>query len=46
MPYALRFMIDKDIVGMGWVSLNGGSYRIVETKDKVSRCQLELFVHH
>jgi len=21
MPYALRFMIDKDIVGMGWLKL-------------------------
>lgn len=38
MPYALRFMIDKDIVGMGWVSLSGGLYNIVESKKKVSRC--------
>ena len=30
MPYALRFMIDTDIVGMGWVRLKGGKYNIEE----------------
>jgi DNA polymerase delta subunit 1 len=25
-PYALRFMVDKDIVGMGWFKINAGQY--------------------
>ena len=28
MPFALRFMIDRDIVGMGWVKLKGGKYKM------------------
>ena len=29
MPFALRFMIDKDIVGMGWIRLKGKYYSII-----------------
>lgn len=25
-PFALRFMIDKGIVGMGWMKVEGGGY--------------------
>ena len=32
MPFALRMMIDKDIVGMGWVGLEGGKYKITVDK--------------
>ena len=31
MPYALRFMIDKDIVGMGWIRIAGGQYKLEST---------------
>lgn len=44
MPFALRFMIDKDIVGMGWIRLLGGKYK--EAPLRHSRCQLELDVDH
>jgi DNA polymerase delta subunit 1 len=26
MPFALRFMIDNDIVGMQWIQIQGGKY--------------------
>ena len=28
MPFALRFMIDKNIVGMNWLKLPAGSFTI------------------
>lgn len=31
-PYALRFMIEYDIVGMGWIELNNYSIRENELK--------------
>ena len=30
MPYALRFMIDKGIVGMGWIKIPAGLFKIRE----------------
>jgi DNA polymerase delta subunit 1 len=38
-PYILRFMIDKEIVGMGWFRVNPG-YTIVDKK--MTMCQLEI----
>jgi DNA polymerase delta subunit 1 len=39
MPYALRFMIDKNIVGMGWVKLIGGHYSTnLDPKTMQSKC--------
>ena len=46
MPYALRFMIDKNIVGMGWVRLIGDRYRKTNDSKKLSFCQIELVVKH
>eukprot|EP00474_Spongospora_subterranea_P000728 CRZ01186.1 hypothetical protein [Spongospora subterranea] len=37
--FDMRFMIDADLVGGGWVQCCGGSYHAVE--DPVSSCQLE-----
>ncbi len=28
LPYALRFMIDNSVVGMSWIRLNKGTYRM------------------
>lgn len=39
-PYLLRFMIDKDIVGMGWYRIN--KFKVVPKKDKSTRCQAEI----
>jgi DNA polymerase delta subunit 1 len=38
MPYALRFMIDRQIVGMGWVKLAGGHFKVRPEAKKLSRC--------
>lgn len=42
MPFALRFMIDRDIVGMGWLHVKKDSYDIKEPQ--TSRCQIEIQV--
>lgn len=44
MPFALRFMIDRDIVGMGWVRLE--QYKIREKEKMTSRCQIEVDVEY
>jgi DNA polymerase delta subunit 1 len=28
LPYALRFMIDNQVVGMSWIKIPAGKYRI------------------
>lgn len=35
MAYALRFMIDKRIVGMGWVTLKGNSYQVIDEDSRM-----------
>ncbi|GJE91144.1 delta DNA polymerase [Phanerochaete sordida] len=42
--YVLRFMIDAKIVGMNWVEVPAGKYKILQEKDKKSHCQLEIAV--
>lgn len=42
MPYALRFMIDREIQGMSWVEVKADKYSIVPPRDKVSHCQIEV----
>ena len=46
--YALRFMIDCDIAGGGWVELPPGSYVYQPPGHhaKQSHCQLEAHVHY
>ena len=41
----MRFMIDKDIVGMGWVKLQKGKFDIIPQVDKLSFCQIELSIN-
>lgn len=37
-PFALRFMIDKDIGGMSWVSLASKSFKLRKSSEKISSC--------
>ena len=37
--FPLRFMVDRDIVGMSWVKVEYGKYRI--SKNPISNCQIE-----
>ena len=45
MPYALRFMIDTGIVGMSWLTVSKGKYRVRKPSEKDSHCQLEIDIH-
>ncbi len=42
--FALRFMIDKNMVGGCWVQLNKSTYRIPNIPK--TNCQIELIAHH
>ncbi|KAG2070221.1 hypothetical protein BDR04DRAFT_1100449 [Suillus decipiens] len=42
--YTLRFMIDTKVVGMNWIEIPAGQYKLVSEKDKKSTCQIELRV--
>ncbi|KAG1741100.1 DNA polymerase family B-domain-containing protein [Suillus lakei] len=42
--YTLRFMIDTKVVGMNWIEIPAGQYKLVSEKDKKSTCQIELKV--
>ena len=43
LPYIMKFMIDKNIVGMGWLKLKAGGYK--QTESTLSSCQIELEVN-
>jgi DNA polymerase delta subunit 1 len=40
--YALRFMIDCNIVGCNWIELPAGTYRQRSVKSQLSWCQIEV----
>ena len=42
--FALRFMIDKDIVGASWVKCPAGKYKLIDENKKQSQCQIELIM--
>jgi DNA polymerase delta subunit 1 len=44
LPYALRFMIDNEIVGMSWIRVRAGRYRLRERADKLCNTQYEIDV--
>jgi DNA polymerase delta subunit 1 len=44
LPYALRFMIDNEIVGMSWIRVPKGKYRVRERADKHCNTQYEIDV--
>ena len=41
-PFVLRFMIDEDICGAGWLTLPKGTYEF--RKDKLTNCQVNICV--
>ncbi|KAG0130707.1 DNA polymerase family B-domain-containing protein [Tuber indicum] len=43
--YVMRFMVDTMIPGMSWVEVPAGEYRLVDTREKLSNCQIEAKVH-
>jgi DNA polymerase delta subunit 1 len=44
MPFALRFMIDNDIVGMQWCQFEKAKYKLRSPSSKMSTCQFEFDV--
>lgn len=46
MAFALRFMIDKGISGMSWVTLPKGTFEIIPLNRTVSTCQTEIAINH
>ncbi|AMD21716.1 HFL140Wp [Eremothecium sinecaudum] len=44
--YTLRLMIDCGIVGMSWLTLPKGKYKMVAEQNKVSTCQLEVSIDY
>lgn len=41
LQYVLRFMVDKEIVGMSWVEAPAGKYEMMTPRERVSTCQIE-----
>lgn len=39
-PFVLRYMIDRDISGAGWLTLPGGTYQIRDESKKQTHCQV------
>ena len=46
LPFELRFMIDKDFVGMSWVRIAAGNWTLRRESDKASSCQIEFDVEN
>ncbi|KAH7890713.1 DNA polymerase family B-domain-containing protein [Phlebopus sp. FC_14] len=42
--YILRFMIDTKVVGMNWIEIPAGKYKLLSEEAKQSACQIELTV--
>ncbi|KAF9245286.1 DNA polymerase family B-domain-containing protein [Melanogaster broomeanus] len=40
--YILRFMIDTQVVGMNWIEIPAGKYKLVSAEARRSTCQIEL----
>ncbi|KAF5316080.1 hypothetical protein D9619_006143 [Psilocybe cf. subviscida] len=44
--FQLRFMIDTKVLGMNWIEVPAGKYKIVPQGNKRSTCQLEIDVRY
>ncbi|KAF4610971.1 hypothetical protein D9613_006736 [Agrocybe pediades] len=44
--FTLRFMIDTKVVGMNWIEVPAGKYKIIAPAQKRSTCQLEINVRY
>jgi len=40
--FVLRFMIDTKVVGMNWIEVPAGKYKVTSRDKKRSLCQLEI----
>ncbi|KAH7924149.1 ribonuclease H-like protein [Leucogyrophana mollusca] len=40
--YPLRFMTDTKVVGMNWIEVPAGNYKLVPAERKLSTCQIEM----
>jgi len=45
-PFVLRFMIDQEISGAGWLSLPKGAYSVRKESEKKTHCQLEIDISY
>lgn len=45
-PFVLRFMVDWDISGAGWLTLPAETYQIREKNSKVTHCQVSIVLRH
>lgn len=43
-PFVLRFMVDKNLAGAGWINLQPETYQIREMNRKETHCQIEIDV--
>jgi DNA polymerase delta subunit 1 len=44
--YVLRFMIDTGVTGMSWVEVPAGKYKLLNSRDQHSNCQIEAQIHY
>ncbi|KAF8199125.1 hypothetical protein BJ912DRAFT_950996 [Pholiota molesta] len=44
--FTLRFMIDTKVVGMNWIEVPAGKYKIIPQNQKRSTCQLEISLRY
>jgi DNA polymerase delta subunit 1 len=44
--YLLRMMIDCHITGMCWITLPKGTYKMIESRARISTCQLEVTINY
>jgi DNA polymerase delta subunit 1 len=45
-PFVLRYMIDRKVVGSGWLTLPKGTYKVLTGHEKSSHTQLEVVVSY
>ena len=45
-PFVLRFMIDREITGAGWLSLPRGTYTMRKEAQKKTHCQFEIDISY
>ncbi|KAF5362060.1 hypothetical protein D9756_002601 [Leucocoprinus leucothites] len=44
--FTLRYMIDTKVVGMNWIEVPAGKYKLVQESQKRSLCQIELHMRY
>ncbi|KAG8882581.1 DNA-directed DNA polymerase delta [Tulasnella sp. 331] len=44
--YTLRFMVDRQVIGMNWIEVPANKYALRTTKGKTSSCQIEFDVRY